>query len=119
MLESLLKWFRPKEEKIFTDSIDFTKPTIYPLDFLEKYVGQTIEVHYINQGQEVIAKDKLKCKPTPEFFYLEFHIKEALLETIYEGYSQILWNRPDTQGREFKVLSIKDNTGNSIYQSDK
>lgn len=120
MFNGLFNWFMPKNTITEIINPDKTKPCPYPLEHLASFVGQTIEVHYLNQGIPVVSKDKLKCLPNKDFFYLEFHIKikDEQIGKEYSGYSQILWDRPDAKGREYAVLTIKDDLGNIIYQKN-
>ena len=80
----------------------------YPIDKLSNYVGQVIDVEYLNQDIPRKARAKLYCKPSPEFFYLSEHEGSCFI---------VHWNREDAQGKLDVVRSIKSLGGYVIFEN--
>ena len=98
-------WRRAKNQNVCTEEQKERKPK-YPLEELGRYVGKTIEVKYISCDIPKIESGILKFYPNDEFFYLGHE----------DGYHIVHWDRRDINNREDKVLWIKDENGNIIYQ---
>lgn len=81
---------------------------------LSEYVGEIIEVYYLQQGKEEIeqkiARGILKFPPTEDFFYIG---------TETGGYHIIEFGPKDTPQGEEGVGLIKDKEGREIYRNEK
>ena len=80
----------------------------YPLSELEKYVGNIIEVHRINQDIPKIERGILKFPPNEDSFY----IGEGV------GYHIVCWDQTNMYGKRDAVKLIKDKHGKEIYKND-
>jgi hypothetical protein len=83
----------------------------YPLDKLGEYVGKQIKIKYLNCDIFKEETETLKFFPGRDFFYIGDEI----------GYHMVNWDRVDSNGRTYKVLSIKvqkeDGTWEKIYKA--
>ena len=78
------------------------------LKTLEKYVGQEIEVHYLNCSIPKIERAVLKHKPNKDSFFIGNEI----------GGNLISFDLTDAYGKKHAVRLIKDENGNEIYRND-
>ncbi|MDI3543916.1 MAG: hypothetical protein PWQ28_197 [Candidatus Woesearchaeota archaeon] len=103
MLEKILK----RRKNDLEEKIEEEK-TKYPVDKINKYIGQKLEVHYFDLDGLKIEKGTLVTKATSNGFYLS------------EGESRFLihWYYKHNDGREGYVKLIKDDKGDSIYLNE-
>ena len=82
----------------------------FPVDNLGKYVGQLIEVSYLNQDTSMVARGKLRFSPNNNFFYVTKGNDDNAYFIVY-------WHRRDETGKLFAVSSIRAPNGEMIYNN--
>ena len=80
----------------------------FPVDALAGYVGQSLELHYLDAGMPQIETARLLTMPTGHFFYMS-----------YDGINQhiVYWYARHNDGRISGVKRIV-HEGQTIYEND-
>lgn len=80
----------------------------FPVDVLAGYVGQNLELHYVDAGRPQIETARLMSIPAGHFFYMS-----------YDGINQhiVYWHVRHADGRISGVKRIL-HEGHTVYEND-